>query len=315
MQCLSLKTLTMVAVCALAAGQSVADVMIPNSVTVVPGTLVQGTVKSSMSGNGYARETNLLNDWPLNTGSFGGKTTGVSLTNCDYSPNTIITFGDGGGLTLKFDTAIKPVTDEKEFGIFTAQMVVASNGALFNGNMEAAILVSADNVNWYTLTGDLVSTPTTYTATSYKLNAPTVSYDYMTLATAWTYGSPGTTATNLAALTAADYQTPMPDDNLFNGTGTNAHRLALKTNTNEADYDAIFGTSGGGNWFDISSCGLSEVQYLRLNGVNCGGTAGGVRLDAIFSTQAALVPEPATLGLLFTGAASLLVRRRRRNGR
>jgi hypothetical protein len=72
----------------------------------------------------------------------------------------------------------------------------------------------------------------------------------------------------------------------------------LKNDTTTATYDAIFGRSGGGNWFDISDSGLSEVQYIRLNGVNCGGTSGGIRLDAVFSTANAVIPEPATLVLL-----------------
>jgi outer membrane protein assembly factor BamB len=306
-----LKSFTIVVVCALVAvaSQARADV-IPNSATVVPGSLTQGTVKASMSGNAYGQETyngtNKLNDWPLATGSWA-----ISLTNCDFSSNTLIAFGDGGGITLKFDKGIQPVAGEKEFGIFTAQMVVASNGNLFNGNMEAAILVSQDNVNWYTLTGQAVSNPTTYTAGSSKLNAPTHSYDYQQFNTAWTYGSPGYPAGALNSLTIANYQTPMPNDNLFNGTGTSAQRLALKTDNSTADYDAVYGTSGGGNWFDISQCGLSEVDYVRLNGVNCGGTAGGIRLDDVFTTQDSVVPEPATLALLGLGALGCIKARRR----
>ena len=287
--------------------------MAANSATVVSGSLTQGSVKASMSGNSYALETNNLSDWPLTTSS----TLGISLTNANFngtsfggSPNSVITFGDGGGLTLKFGTAIKPVAGEKEFGIFTAQMLGVSSGSIFNGNMEAAILVSADNQTWYTLGGQTVATPTSYTQTSYTLNAPTMAYNYGTTATAWTYGSPGTTAANLAALTTADYQTPMPDDNLFNGTGTNADRLLLKTNSSATTYSSLFGTSGGGNWFDISASGLSEVSYVRLNGINCGGTSGGVRLDAVFTTPQAMVPEPVLLSGALIAGCGLLARRR-----
>jgi len=278
-----------------------------NSATVVSGSLTQGTVKPSMSGNAYGRETNNIRDWPLTT---GGKWA-VSFTNSNFSAGTLIAFGDGGGITLKFDTAIKPVTGEKEFGIFTAQMFNASNGSYINGNMEAAILVSQDSVNWYTLTGQAVADPTTYTSVSHKLNAPVVGYDFKTTATAWTYGSPGAPSIDaLNALTPANFQIPMPDDNLFNGTGTNADRLALKNDNSTDTYDAIFGRSGGGNWFDISNCGLSEVQYVRLNGVNCGGTSGGIRLDAVYTTQNAVVPEPVTMLLLLTGGILDLQRKK-----
>jgi hypothetical protein len=287
----------------------------PVSATILPGTLSQGSVQASLTGGSHANEANNLGDWPLNTGGTSTKFA-LSFTNANFNgnsfggtPNSIIAFGNGGGVTLKFASPVTPVAGQKEFGLFTAQMLVASSGALFSGNMEAAILVSGDNLSWRTLAGDSVASPTTYTATSYKLNAPTMSYDYVTSSQAASYGSPGTSAANLNALSVADFQSPMPDDNLFNGTGTNAQRLALKTDTSQASYDAIFGASGGGNWFDISASGLSEVNYLRLNGVNVGtGSLNGVRLDAVFANAAA-VPEPAGVALALVG--TLLFTRRR----
>lgn len=284
-------------------------ILAANSATVVSGTLASGSIKSTLgASSSYALETNRLDDWPLNTGAWGANVLPISLTNANYNgnayggtANTMIAFGDGGGVTLKFDQAIKPVAGEKEFGLFTAQML-ASTGKLFNGNMEAAILVSSDNLNWRTLDGLVVTSPASYVATSYKLNAPTMAYDYVTTAQAWSYGTPGTTASNLALLDIADYQTPMIDDALFNGTATDAQRLALKTDSTTATYDSIFGNSAGGNWFDISSSGLSEVWYVRLNGVNSGGTSGGIRLDAVFTTVNA-VPEPAAISLLVVGLA------------
>jgi hypothetical protein len=222
------------------------------------------------------------------------------------TPNTMIAFGNGGGVTLKFAAPIAPVAGQKEFGLFTAQMLLSSDGSLFNGNMEAAILVSADQVNWRTLSGEAVASPTTYTATSYPLNAPTLAYDYVTSQQAWNYGS-GTPAANLAALAIADYQTPMPDDHLFNGTGSNADRKALAGDGSPANYDAIFGSSGGGNWFDISACGLDHVQYLRLNGVNVP-ASGGVRLDAVYASAAA-TPEPGGVVLLALAGYVLAKRR------
>jgi len=295
-----------------------------NSVTVVPGSLTQGAVQTNMgAGTNYALETNNLSDWLLTTGSFMGSANAISLTNDNFynpsfggSVNSIIAFGNGGGITLKFDAPIYPVDGEKEFGIFTAQKVLASSGAIFNGNMEAAILVSRNGTDWFTLSGVAVSDYLTYTDTSRKLNAPAMAYQYGTTKKAWDYGSPGTTTANLNALTVADYQIPMPDagDNLFNGTGTNADRYALRLDTTEATYDMYFGTSGGGNWFDISDCGFPEVNYIRLNGVNCAESAslGGIRLDAVFSTVAATVPEPATLTLLAPSAVGLIVRKKRR---
>lgn len=282
------------------------------SATIVPGSLTQGTVQASLGeGTSYSHDTNVMSDWWTSTNNPTGAGTkfAISMSNGNFNQtfngnNTIVAFGNGGGLTLRFDAPVHPVEGQKEFGLFTTQFLNGSSGALFDGNMEASVLVSQDGTNFFTLDGTPISAPTAYTATSVKLNAPSMGYNFTTSAKAWSYGSPGTSSANLSALTAASYVTPMIDDNLFNGTGTNADRLALKTNATESDYAAIFGASAGGNWFDISLSGLSEVNYVRLNGV---GTPNGVRLDAVFANDAA-VPEPAATGAIVF-AVLLLTRR------
>ncbi|HEY0010262.1 MAG TPA: PEP-CTERM sorting domain-containing protein, partial [Tepidisphaeraceae bacterium] len=242
-------------------------------VSVVPGTLTQGSVRATLdAGTTYANEGNSLADFPLTTGTFGGTTYPITLTNANYNsgvaPATMIAFGNGGGVTLKFAQPVRAIDGVKEFGLFTAQMLLSSSGSLFNGNMEASILVSADQVTWRTLGGAVVANPTTYTDGSLRLNTPTLAYDYGTTATAWSYGD-GTAAANLAALGAADYTTPVLNDSLFNSSSaTSTQRLALRNDTTTATYDALFGNSAGGNWFDLSASGLPEVSYLRLNGVN-----------------------------------------------
>jgi hypothetical protein len=103
----------------------------------------------------------------------------------------------------------------------------------------------------------------------------------------------------------------MPDDSLFNGNGTNAQRAALATDNSPADYSEIFGASGGGNWFDVSGSGLSQIDYVRLNGDANDPASGGVRLDAVFANAAAVsVPEPVGAGLFALGAALLWIKRR-----
>lgn len=285
-----------------------------DSASVVPGTLTQGTVKSSLgAGKSYAIETNDLGDWPLTTGAFGGTVFPVTVSNPDYNsaaaPNTMIAFGSGGGVTLQFATPIKPVAGEKDLGIFTGQGVALGSGGWFNGNMQAAILVSADDVNWYTLNGTAVASPTTYTGVTYPLNAPTMAYDFGTLAQAWNDGSPGTTQTVLNSLSTANFTHPMVNDDLFNGSGTDVQRLAISADEATADYAAIFGDSGGGNWFDISGSGLASVSYVRLNGDASVPSSGGIRLDAVFANANA-VPEPGSLAV--AGAAGIFELSRRR---
>ncbi|MHC4881593.1 MAG: hypothetical protein ACYTFX_03885 [Planctomycetota bacterium] len=265
-----------------------------NSASIVPGSLVQGDVKGSMLGNSYALETNALDDWHLDTGLWGGYVTAISITNSNFNsngyggnPETIVAFGNGGSVTLKLDNAIGAVDGQKELGLFTAQMLYTVTGDWFNGHMEASVLLSWDGMNWVTLNG--VPVTQDYTGSSDPLNAPTMGYDFGSLSTAWSYGKPGTTQSALDVLSVADYTTPMLNDDLFNGNGTSSDRLAMQNNHSTNDYDFIFGTSGGGNWFDISNCGLTEVRYIQLNAVNCDPTM-GIRLDAVYTTDAAVLP-------------------------
>jgi prepilin-type processing-associated H-X9-DG protein/prepilin-type N-terminal cleavage/methylation domain-containing protein len=290
------------------------------SASIVPGTLTQGSVQASLgAGTQYVVETNNLGDFPLNTGGFGGKLFPVAITNPDFNgnsfggtPNTIVAFGNGGGLTLKFSSAIHDAAGQKDFGIFTAQGVTVSSGSTFNGNMQAAILVSSDNVSWRTLTGEIVTSPTTYVSTSYQLNAPTMAYQFGTVKNAVTLASNGATAATLNALPTVDYTVPMPDDSLFNSTATDAQRKLFLASTSTVDYAAVFGTSAGGNWFDLSQTGLESIQYLRLNGVNVGNASfNGIRLDGVFAAPQA-VPEPGGLALLAMRGACLRRRRQRR---
>jgi hypothetical protein len=273
-------------------------------------SITQGTVKSSLAIAGYRNTSTNLGAWPLNTGG----NSAISYENPQFQQNTLVAFGNGGSVELQLNTAFIPTSGEKDLGIFTAQALSGGSGSFFNGNMEGAILVSSDGQNWYNLAGQLIANPATYTGLTYSWNAPTVAYDYGTGATGWNAGEAILNATQLAALPIANFTTPMPDDSLFNNpVSTNAQRLAITTDTNAADYTEEFGTSGGGNWFDVSGSGLSSIDYVMLNGDANDPSTGGVRLTNVFvNSSAVLVPEPATIGFLAVSGFFLLARNRKR---
>lgn len=248
-----------------------------------------------------------LQDFPRDTG--GGTTKFArGLSNNSFASSTILPIGQGGGLTVKFQQPINAIAG-KEIGIFTGTFL-ASSGAFFYGDMQAAILVSADNVTWRTLAGSVVADPTTYTASVSRLNAPTMSYAWGTGTTAWSVPTNGATQATLDTFGLANYESPMPDDTLYNDpASTSGQRAALNGSSTPADYAAVFGTTAGGNWFDISGSGLATVQYLRLN--VAADAPASVRLDSIFASAAA-VPEPTTLALLGGGLMLALARRSRK---
>jgi hypothetical protein len=276
-------------------------------------SITQGTVKPSLAQTYYANTATNLGAWPLNTGG----NYAISYENPQYQQNDLVAFGQGGSVEMQLNQPFTPVAGEKDLGIFTAQSITAGAYAL-QGNMEGAILVSSDGQNWFNLAGQKITNPSTYTGLTYSLNAPTMAYNYVTEATAWNAGAAQLTATQLSALSIANFTTPMPDDTLFNNSAsTAAERSSLQTDSTPADYSEVFGTSGGGNWFDVSGSGLSSIDYVLLNGdaneannIN-GPASGGVRLTNVF-INAAAVPEPTTVGMLVFSGVRLLSRRRKR---
>src|SRR5688500_17968381 len=79
----------------------------PVAAAIVAGSLTHGATQDSLTGGEYADETNKLGDWPLTTGSFGGSTFAISLSNANFNgngfggtPDTMVAFGNGGGVTL-----------------------------------------------------------------------------------------------------------------------------------------------------------------------------------------------------------------------
>ena len=236
----------------------------PISVTFqayTPGAL--GTAGAGLNTTAYkATPDSKFQDFPLNTGG-GTNKFARGLSNNSFAASTILPIGPGGGLTLKFQQPISALASEKEFAIHNGNFL-SSSGGFFYGDMEGSILVSDDNSEWRTLAGAVVADPLTYTGTIHEMNAPTMSYVWGTGKVAWDYctGS-GKPQSVLDTFAIADHGLPMPDDSMFNGTGTTADRSALKVSTNPADYANVFGTSAGGNWFDISSSGCRRFSICE----------------------------------------------------
>ncbi len=284
----------------------------PISVTFqdyTPGVITPGTLDTTAY---KATPDAKFQDFPRDTGG-GTNKFARGLSNNSFAASTILPIGKGGGLTLKFEEPIFALPGTKEFVIHNGNFL-SSSGGFFYGDMEAAILVSNDNLEWRTLTGHIVADPLTYTATIHEMNAPTMSYVWGTGKIAWDYPTgAGRPQSVLDTFPLADYGMPMPNDSLFNGSGTNADRAAFRVSTDAEEYSSIFGASAGGNWFDLSNSGLPKIQYLRINvDANAPVT---VRLDSVFANPAALVPEPLGLASLAIGAIFLGAHRRKRTRR
>lgn len=266
------------------------------SLSYSPGDLTGGLNTDAFKDTSAAK----FQDFPRDVGGDPNKYA-RGLSNNSFAASTLLPIARNGGVTFQFDQPVNALPGAKELGIFTASFLLNS-GAFFTDDMEGAILVSKDNVEWRTLTGEVVADPLTYSATVNNLNAPTMSYVWGTGQIAWDYCTgPGQPQSVLDTFPLADYETPMLDDSLFNDpASTNEQRAALNVSTLGADYAAIFGNSAGGNWFDISATGLDQIQYLRIN--VAGDAPATLRLDSVFANAAA-VPEPSAMMLALCCAA------------
>ncbi len=288
---------------------------IPAAVSVTIEAYTTGAIGTAGSGLNTAAYTSTadskIQDFPRNTGG-GTNKFARGLSNNNWASSTILPVGPGGGVTLKFQEPVFALADAKEFAIHNGTFL-SSSGGFFYGDMEGSILVSNDNAEWRTLNGQVVADPLTYAGTIYNMNAPTMSYDWGTGKVAWDYctGS-GKPQSVLDTFELTDYLSPMPDDTIFNDpASTNGQRAALKNSTDPNDYSSVFGGTAGGNWFDISDSGLSQIQYLRIN--VAANAPAIVRLDSVFANAMA-VPEPSVAVTLALGSMLLLGRWRRRIG-
>ena len=97
-----------------------------DSVTIVPGSLTQGTVKSSLTGGAYANEADNLGDWPLNTGGSASKTFAISFENPDFNGSA---FGGISANTPFYNIMLAIAMWFGRFGVIVPVLAIAGSMA------------------------------------------------------------------------------------------------------------------------------------------------------------------------------------------
>jgi hypothetical protein len=216
---------------------------------------------------------------------FTGEALGFPSVVSPFSPpfgvDEIVSIGFGGSLTLRFDMPIVDAAANPfgvDFIVFgNAGFIdtnfpngsVGSNPSMFGVGAAVFVEASMDGSTWFDVqTRQLDLMPTL----GYLDSGP---FDSV----------PGSVETNFRV--ATDPTVGLSD-------------LAGLSYTELVD---LYGRSGGGIGFDLSSSGLSEASYIRLSHAGLSGET--FEIDAV-----SIVPAPATLSLVFFGCLSAARRRR-----
>jgi hypothetical protein len=207
----------------------------------------------------------------------------VSPFDPPYDTDQLVAVGVGGQITVKFNQPVS-VGSGASIGVFSSvgladnnyPVGVASDPATTLSTQTAVVSVSADNIHWYSLGVQSFDIPE-----NYYLNAVTP-YDAAPPANPQiaNFGQPFTGT--LDSFDGEDYQQIL----------------------------ATLGGSAGGTWLNLSSTGLSEIQYVQFTepaGVVPDGSY--LTLEGVSASDLS-VPEPA--GLLSLCALAGLLRRRKR---
>jgi len=209
--------------------------------------------------------------------------------NPHYESSELTGIGFGGQLTLQLQNFVTVTTGAREIGIWSnvgLTDVDYPNGtadnptSTFSSPSSAVVSVSANGVDWVTLNG----------------GAPI------------TFSLPGLYYSNAGPFDSTAPESPVLADFGKPFTGT-------LSDFDGKTYPQIVETlngSAGGTWLDLDSTGLSEVGYIRFNGVASGEELylNAVSINSTLSGGA--VPEPASGVLLLIGVSGMLFLSRRR---
>lgn len=205
----------------------------------------------------------------------------VSPFNPPWGTDEIVSIGAGGHLTVRFAAPILNDPNNPwgiDFIIFSNTGFIDTDfphgivGGLF-GNDGGIIEVSANGVDWFTITG--VDANGLYPTLGYLDSGP---FDT----------EPGTIL--------SDFTRPVNPAYTMNDFLGKSH----------AEVVAMYDGSGGGTPVDIASTGLAFIHYIRIS--NPIGAAASVEIDGFARVQA--IPAPGAFGLL--AGLTLVFRRRRR---
>lgn len=207
----------------------------------------------------------------------------VSMFNPAFGEDELVSIGEGGSLTVRFD---EPIVDDPGHA-YGVDLIIFGNAGFIDdafptGQIKSPasgfgfdpmrVSVSADGVNFFSL-GDF--TEGLFPAQGYLDSGP---FD----------ATPGSILTQFTKP-----MNPALTQSSFSGL-TFSQALAL--------YDG----SGGGTPIDISSSGLGAIQYVRIEAIEDQSREFTIEIEAF-----ATVPEPSMFALTVGGLASLAFRRKR----
>lgn len=237
--------------------------------------------------------SNLPMNQPANALGAPSNTTGegdffgvVSIFNPAFMGSQLVSVGEGGHLTLKFDTPVT-VGAGREIGVYTNVGMadtdyptgrVGNPGFAF-GIDEAIVEVSSDGTTFFSLGSQMFDQPTQ------------------------------------PHLNAGPFDTAEPQNPLYSDFGQPTELSGIEHYEGKTHDEILtmLDGSAGGTWLDLDATGLTLVQYIRFSVLDDGDDDFDLNfeVDAVALNSTLAVPEPGALGVLLVTGVLMTVRRKR----